>query len=61
MKGTNVLLQKRTSVRGQGKVRNLKVPIYIGAFALGKARNQKVPDIILNEFENQIWNFDFEV
>lgn len=54
MKGTNVLLQKRTSVREQGKVRNLKVPIYMALSRRGKARNQKVPDIILNEFENQI-------
>ena len=34
---------------------------YIWSFSCrGKARNQKVPDIILNEFQNQIWNFDFE-
>ena len=52
MKETSVLLQKQTSVRGQGKVRNLKVPIYRRFCGGGKARNQKVPDIILNEFEN---------
>ena len=51
MKGTNVRGQKRTSVRGQGKVRNTKVPIYMAFSRRGKARNQKVPDIILNEFE----------
>ena len=54
MKETNVRGQNRTSVRGHGKVRNLKVPIYMALSVRGKARNQKVPDIILNEFQNQI-------
>ena len=54
MKETNVRGQKRTSVRGQGKVRNTKVPIYMALSRRGKVRNLKIPDIILSEFENQI-------